>query len=92
MSAAPPCQVSALSLERFRQRLTQHDLALRAGVSRETISRLERGETPQLRTARAIARALRGDLDRIFPATSEARAGNPGLAKSAVMGDGHAPD
>lgn len=53
-----PTIVSPLEIARRERGLTQLDLAARAGVARETISRLERGEWPRLRTAHAIAKAL----------------------------------
>jgi transcriptional regulator with XRE-family HTH domain len=58
---------SPLSLFRFSQGLTQSQLADRAHVARETVSRLERGATPQGRTAAAIAGALGIAEDLIFP-------------------------
>jgi transcriptional regulator with XRE-family HTH domain len=57
-----------LALCRLFRGFTQADLADRAKVSRETISRLERGGRPQLRNAQAIAAALDFDLDLVFPA------------------------
>jgi len=43
------------------------------------------------RSCSAIVRIALGEyIGRAASQTSEARAGNPGLAKSAVMGDGHA--
>jgi transcriptional regulator with XRE-family HTH domain len=49
-----------IRLTRIRRRLTQEDLASRAGVSRPVVSRLEHGHLGQLRfdTVRAIAAAL----------------------------------
>jgi transcriptional regulator with XRE-family HTH domain len=38
---------------------TQPDLATRAGISKGTISNLERGRRPSLRTVRWVAEALR---------------------------------
>ncbi len=59
-----PC---SLALVRFGLGLTQGQLADRAEVARETISRLERGATPQLTTAQSIASALGLPVDAIFP-------------------------
>ena len=61
---------SALTLCRLRRGLTQAELAARAGVARETVSRCERGGTPQLRTARLIADALELELKLVFPGSS----------------------
>jgi transcriptional regulator with XRE-family HTH domain len=58
---------SPLSLFRFAKGETQNSLASKAGVARETVSRLERGATPQGRTAAAIADALGIAEDLIFP-------------------------
>lgn len=58
---------SPLSVFRFSQGLTQSQLAERAHVARETISRLERGAQPQARTASAISVALGLDEDLLFP-------------------------
>jgi len=60
-------QPSPLALARFSRGLTQHQFAQRARVARETISRLERGATPQLTTAQLIAGALGLPVDAIFP-------------------------
>lgn len=64
---------SPLALARFSAGLTQRELAAAAGIATTTVVRLEGGEnTPQLRTARAIAAVLgRSDLDYLFPALSE---------------------
>lgn len=51
---------SALRVIRIRQRLRQSDVARRAGIRRETVSRLERGGLGRVSVAtfRAVARAL----------------------------------
>jgi transcriptional regulator with XRE-family HTH domain len=58
---------SPLALLRFRSGLTQEELAERAGIARESVSRLERGGMPQFTTAAALARALGVPVDAIFP-------------------------
>lgn len=69
-----------LSTARRRANLTQTELGELATISRETVSRIERGELPHLRTARAIAGVLGIALEAIFPPeTSEAPAAIPGL-------------
>jgi transcriptional regulator with XRE-family HTH domain len=59
---------SPLRAYRAGQGFSQAELAEVAGLSRETISRLEPGATPQLATAHAIAAALGAPLTAIFPA------------------------
>jgi len=57
----------ALALYRLAQGFTQAELAREAGVTRATISRLERDKgRPQLATASAIAAALGVRIDTIF--------------------------
>ena len=62
--------VSPLEIARRASGLTQRELAARCGVARETISRVECGDAPRLRTARAIARALNTSVDAILPAAA----------------------
>jgi transcriptional regulator with XRE-family HTH domain len=62
--AAPP---SAIRTVRLLSGLSQTQLAQRAGITRETVSRVENGGEPQRRTARAIADALGLDLEVLFP-------------------------
>lgn len=51
--------IAALLRARKLRKLTQHDLALRAGVSQGVISRLESGgHSPKLETLEQIARAM----------------------------------
>jgi putative transcriptional regulator len=69
--------VSPIAIRRFIAGLTQADLAERAGISRDTISRLERGEHPRLVTARALARALGTPVGDLFPESEERQAGSP---------------
>jgi DNA-binding XRE family transcriptional regulator len=47
--------------------LKQETVAERAGVARETVSRLERGDTPNLRTAVALAKVLQAGVTELFP-------------------------
>jgi DNA-binding XRE family transcriptional regulator len=83
------CSTHPLSVARRRVGLSQSQLADRADVSRETVSRIERGELPRLRTARAIADALSAGIEAIFPPeTSEAPATTPGLREN-MAGQGH---
>ena len=63
-AAATP---STLGVLRYSRGLTQAQLAERAHISRETVSRLERGATPHLKTARTIAATLGFPVDVIFP-------------------------
>ena len=56
-------------LKKYRQLagLTQEELALKVGVRRETIIRLEAGRyNPSLRLAVDIARAVGGHIEEIF--------------------------
>jgi transcriptional regulator with XRE-family HTH domain len=70
---------STIRLVRIRKRLTQDELSKLAGVSRGTVSRIERGHLDQVSLAsiRAVAKALDvrvdlvprwrgGDLDRLL--------------------------
>ena len=86
-----PPVVSPLEIARRERDLTQLALATRAGVARETVSRIERGEWPRLRTARAIAQALGVELSVILnlPETSNADTASAGVAKSAVQATDH---
>jgi transcriptional regulator with XRE-family HTH domain len=49
--------------------MSQVELARRAGLSAATISNVERGELPTVRTAIAIARVLGVGLDVLLPVT-----------------------
>jgi transcriptional regulator with XRE-family HTH domain len=76
---------SLLALAWLAEGLSQEELAARAGIARETLSRLERGEQgPRLATARALARALDYPFELIFPdmeaAEQAARAAEPTAA------------
>lgn len=60
---------------RLQAELTQEELAVRAGVSLFTISRIEnRRNTPTRATQRAIARALGATVEKAFPAKPKRRA------------------
>ncbi len=59
--------VSPIAHRRFLLRMSQADLAARAGLSRDTVRRVERGELPRLHTARALAAVLGADVASLFP-------------------------
>jgi transcriptional regulator with XRE-family HTH domain len=64
-----PVQRSALAVARFSRGFSQEALAQRAGISSETLRRLELGlGGPRLSTARALAQTLGVPVDSIFPA------------------------
>lgn len=59
-----------LMRQRRLARLTQRELASRAGVHKETISRLERGAvagSPEAETLRKLASALALSPEQLFP-------------------------
>ena len=57
-----------LYFKRVCRRLTQQELAQRAGVSRRTVVRLENGgNMPTLRVAVKLCRALECSLEEVFP-------------------------
>ncbi len=58
---------SPLSSARLFLGFTQAELAEMAGVTRETVSRLERGDYPSRRTADRIAAALSVGVETLFP-------------------------
>ena len=62
---------SPLRLLRLANGLTQEQVADRAHLSRETVSRLERGNAPTLRTAQALSSALDAPVGALFPAEWE---------------------
>ncbi len=62
---------SPLCSARRAEGLTQRQLSALASVSVDTVSLLERGATPQLRTAQALARALGVPVATIFPDETE---------------------
>jgi transcriptional regulator with XRE-family HTH domain len=73
-------KVSRLEIERRARGLNQTDLARLSGVSRGTISAIERGDLPRVRTALALAKALGVELDVLLPVKNdEAPAITPGL-------------
>lgn len=52
---------------RFERNMTQEELALRTGVSRQTIMSIERGRTnPSVLLAYKIAAALTADVTEVF--------------------------
>ncbi len=52
---------------RFERNMTQEELALRTGVSRQTIMSIERGRTnPSILLAYKISRALNVDVTEVF--------------------------
>ena len=71
---------SCLAVCRVSRGLSQTDLAQLAGVSRETVSRLERGGDPRWRTAQAVADALGFDLAFVFPKRNGEATGRLGPA------------
>lgn len=58
---------SPLALRRLTMGLSQTEVGERAGVRGDTVSRLERGDMPQLRTARKIAAVLDTTVEELFP-------------------------
>lgn len=62
------CDPTPLRVYRVAAGLTQAGLAARAGLTRITVSALERGENaPRLATAQALSRALNTDVSALFP-------------------------
>ena len=52
---------------RFEKRMTQEELAVRTGVSRQTIMSIENGNTnPSVLLAFKIAKALEVSIDNVF--------------------------
>ena len=84
-----PTDVSPIALRRFLLRLSQTGLAERAGLSRDTISRLERGEQPRLDTARAVSHALGVDVATLFPESEEREVGAPHAIQASGGQAGH---
>jgi DNA-binding XRE family transcriptional regulator len=68
----------AIRLERARHRWSQTDLAERSGISRPTISYIERGYVASPVTCRRLAQALGATLSEIFD-----------WAEGAVANQGH---
>lgn len=57
----------AVKAARARKDMTQKDLAVAVGVSRQTINAIEQGEyNPTIKLCRAICRALDKTLDELF--------------------------
>jgi transcriptional regulator with XRE-family HTH domain len=80
---------SPLRAYRAGQGFSQAELAELAGLSRETISRLEQGATPHLATAHAIATALGAPMAAIFPTQDEGPMCVPGPVNSAARQGRH---
>lgn len=78
-------EVSPLEIVRRARRLSQRELAQLAGVSRETVSLIERGENPTVRTAQRIASALGVTIDAIVSVNDETPALTPGLRDNSVV-------
>ncbi len=58
---------NAIRRLRFDRNMTQEELALRTGVSRQTIMSIERGRTnPSILLAYKIATALNVDVNEVF--------------------------
>ena len=63
----PSARASVFYIRRLRVGLTQAELASAIGVSRQTISAIERREaTPSVRVALAIARRLETTVEDLF--------------------------
>lgn len=67
-AGATPGEVIALNLRalRARRKVTQTQLAARAGIDRNTVYRIERGECPSTRVMARIAAALGTSVDRLL--------------------------
>lgn len=65
---ASPETAPALFLLRHSRRLTQAELAALAGISRESVGKIERGdERPRRKTAQKLAVALGWPVETVFP-------------------------
>lgn len=64
---------------RVANRLTQAQLAGAAGVSRETVCRIERGAHPSATTARKLADALGCDVATLIPREEPSKRETPGV-------------
>jgi putative transcriptional regulator len=64
----PPAQLkNSIRRLRFERNMTQEELALRTGVSRQTIMSIERGKTnPSILLALKISAALGVDVEQVF--------------------------
>jgi putative transcriptional regulator len=80
---------SPLRARRAGLGFSQAELAELAGLSRETISRLEQGATPHLATAHAIATALGAPVTVLFPIEDESPVGTPGSVNSSARQGRH---
>ncbi|MCW2951363.1 MAG: helix-turn-helix protein [Conexibacter sp.] len=61
-----PRTPTPLEISRRQAGISQQQLAQLAGVSRHTVIRVERGDLPRVRTAQALARALRVPLNDVL--------------------------
>lgn len=62
-----PVLKNAIRKLRFDRSMTQEELALRCGVSRQTVMSIERGQTnPSVLLAYKIAAALEADVTQVF--------------------------
>lgn len=59
--------VTELAKARASEDITQEELAQRAGVSRDTVKRAERGARPNLRNQFKMAKALGAKREDLFP-------------------------
>lgn len=72
---ASKARVSSLRAARLSARMSQEELAVRAGITRGTVAAAEKiGAQPSMRVQRAIAEALPGDVhpDELWPLELEA--------------------
>ena len=89
----PPGRPSFLRGYRSAWGLSQGDLARLAGLSRETISRIERGDTPRWRTAWTLAQTLGVKPADLFPALNDERlAGERGVVTTSAGPGRHGED
>lgn len=83
MTDTSPSGPSLIRLCRVLGGLSEAKLAERAGICRETVSKIENGADPHLRTAQAVADALGIDVTTLFPVKGESPADHRALAKHA---------
>jgi transcriptional regulator with XRE-family HTH domain len=65
-TSAPGQSRNPVVAQRLRKGLVQRELAERAGITRETLARVEIGREPTLSTALALARALGTTVEKLF--------------------------
>lgn len=84
------CTPSQLAISRFSAGLTQEELAERVGISRVSISNLERGQhQPRRITALALAEALGCTLTELFPPDDERPPAEVGVVQESRRQAGH---